>query len=75
MLTPKNNFLAQTSIPGVPSHTLQPALMGGQKGGPRERLEEEAGGRDWRKGDAGGRGWKEAEAGRRGWREGEVGRR
>ena len=30
MLTPKNNFLPQASIPGVPAHTLHPALIGGR---------------------------------------------
>ena len=73
MLTPKNNFLAQASIPGVPAHTLQLALINRW---PEGRPEGEAGGRDWRKGDAGGkerlegrRGWKERLEGRRGGRE------
>ncbi len=33
MLTPKNNFSREASIPGVPSRWLHPALIGGQKGG------------------------------------------
>jgi hypothetical protein len=62
MLTPKNNFLAQASIPGVPAHTLQLALINrwpegrpeGEAGG-KERLEGEAGGKERREGRAEGR--------------------